>query len=239
MRQVLKLLGIALGIMLTPSGGAIAQPLPLQSPQFPQSPVPSTAEQLNLDPATLENSPVLQRWLQEVPNVQSDIRNDPAFRTRLRLGYSNFPASDASGINIGIEDVFVGRSGITASADYQVAAHGRQSYGAEARYYVLPLGSYVNVAPTVGYRHVESDRDATNGLSVGARLMLSLSRTGAADASLSQSFVAPGTDNEVGITTLSFGYALTRHLRLSTDLQQQNAPHSKEHRVGVSLEWML
>jgi len=226
-------------------GGAIAQS-PLPSPSSPSTPVtgasptetPPTAAQLNLDPAILENSPVLQRWLQEVPDVQADIRHDPAFRTRVRLGYSTFPSRNASGITVGIEDVFVGRSGMTASADYQIA-HDRQTYGADARYYVLPLGSYVNVAPTAGYRHVESDRDSIDGVNLGVRLMLSLSRTGAADASLSQSFVAPGTGDEVGITTLSFGYALTRHLRLSTDLQQQNAPHSKEHRVGVSLEWML
>lgn len=231
MRQALKLLGMALGLIVVASKGAIAQPLQPPPPE-------NAAEQLNLDPATIENSPVLQRWLQEVPDVQSDIRHDPAFRTRVRLGYTHFPSSGDSGVNVGIEDVFIGRSGITASADYQVVRD-RQTYGAEARYYVLPLGNYVNVAPTVGYRHVESDRDSTDGVSLGARLMLSLSRTGAADASLSQSFVAPGTADEVGITTLSFGYALTHRLRLSTDLQQQNAPRSKDRRVGVSLEWML
>ncbi len=226
---------MALGLIFATSEGAIAQSLLPSNPSPPSAPA---AAELNLDPATIENSPVLQRWLQEVPNVQSDIRHDPAFRTRVRLGYSNLPSSGDSGVNVGIEDVFVGRSGITASADYQRVSD-RQSYGAEARYYVLPLGSYVNVAPTVGYRHVESDRDSVDGANVGVRLMLSLSRTGAADASLSQSFVAPGTADEVGITTLSLGYALTRHLRLSTDLQQQNAPRSKDRRVGVSLEWML
>ncbi|NJR66787.1 MAG: hypothetical protein HC772_18120 [Leptolyngbyaceae cyanobacterium CRU_2_3] len=193
----------------------------------------------------MENSPVLQRWLQEVPDVQSDIRNDPSFRTRLRLGYLNLPSQennseDVSGISVGIEDVFIGRSGITASVDYQSAFNqDQEDYGAEVRYYVLPLGSYVNVAPVVGYRHIESDRNSTDGVNLGVRVVLSLSRTGAADASLSQSFVAPGTSEEVGITTLAVGYALTRHLRLSTQLQQQNTPHTKDNRLGVLLEWML
>ncbi|MBI4781352.1 MAG: hypothetical protein HY785_08485 [Oscillatoriophycideae cyanobacterium NC_groundwater_1537_Pr4_S-0.65um_50_18] len=243
MRQAWRSLGITLGMLLAIPGGAIAQspsPTPPLSPSPPPEASPPTAEQLNLSPEMLENSPVLQRWLQEIPDVRSDIRNDPAFRTRLRLGYSQFSSGDASGMNVGVEDVFVGRSGVTASADYQADFQGNQeAFGAEARYYLLPLGESVNVAPTVGYRHVESDRDSVDGVSVGVRLMLSLSRTGAADASLSQRFVAPGTSEEVGITSLSLGYALTHDLRLSTDLQQQNAPHSKEHRVGVSLEWML
>jgi hypothetical protein len=231
-------IGISLGLMLAGSQSAIAQ----SASSVPQNPdAPATAEQLDLDPAILENSPVLQRWLQEIPDVQSDIRNDPSFRTRLRLGYFNVPdQDDASGINVGIEDVFIGRSGLTASADYQPALNRDQSaYGAEMRYYVLPLGNYVNVAPVVGYRHIEAEGDTTEGVNLGVRVMLSLSRTGAADASLSQNFVAPGTSEEVGITTLSLGYALTRQLRLSTQLQQQNAPHTKDKRLGVSLEWML
>ncbi|HEY9651104.1 MAG TPA: hypothetical protein V6C95_10615, partial [Coleofasciculaceae cyanobacterium] len=56
----------------------------------------STAEELDLSPEIIENSPVLQRWLKEVPNVLDDIRNDPSFRTRLRLGYSHFPSTDGA-----------------------------------------------------------------------------------------------------------------------------------------------
>ena len=200
----------------------------------------SAAEELELSPEIIENSPVLQRWLEEVPNVLEDIRNDPSFRTRLRLGYSNFPSNDdASGINVGVEDVFIGRSGLTVSGDYQASFNGdRQNFGADLRYYVLPLGSYVNVAPLVGYRNIESNDYSTDGINVGARLMLALSRTGAADVSLTQSFVSPGSSDEVGITTLSFGYAVTRNLRLSTDLQKQNSREEKDSRVGIVVEWM-
>jgi hypothetical protein len=209
------------------------------TPQPPATPN-SAAEELELSPEIIENSPVLQRWLEEVPNVLEDIRNDPSFRTRLRLGYSNFPSNDdASGINVGVEDVFIGRTGLTVSGDYQASFNGdRQTFGADLRYYVLPLGSYVNVAPLVGYRNIESNDYSTDGVNVGARLMLALSRTGAADVSLTQSFVSPGSSDEVGITTLSFGYAVTQNLRLSTDIQKQNSREEKDSRVGIVLDWM-
>lgn len=204
------------------------------------SPSPATPP-LDLDPQLIESSPVLQRWLNQVPSVLEEIKRDPSFRTRLRLGYSSFPSSDrAGGWHIGLEDVFVGRTGLTLSADYQASFNGkRETWGTDLRYYVRPLGSHINIAPVLGYRHLETSRYTTEGLHVGARLLLVPSRTGAADISLTQSWVSPGTDEEVGLTTLSFGYALTRNLRLSTDIQKQNARQRKDSRVGVGLEWMF
>ena len=242
-------LSLSLGLLLGLSVQNCAIAQALDQPSISASPAstspasPNSAEQLDLDPALIQDSPVLRRWLQEVPDVLSEIHNDPSFRTRLRLGYSNFPSQDASGINVGVEDVFLGRSGFTASADYQAAFRGdrqgnHQAYGTELRYYVLPLGDRINLAPTVGYRKVESDRFSSDGATVGARLMFSLSRTGAADIAVAQSFVAPGSSHEVGITTLSLGYALTPDLRISTDFQTQNTRKSKDDRVGLSLEWM-
>ena len=101
-----------------------------------------------------------------------------------------------------------------------------------------PLGKYINFAPLVGYRHLETDKYSTDGVNVGVRLLLVLSRSGAADISLTQSWVSPGTDEEVGLTTLSFGYAVTQNLRLSTDIQKQNSPEDKDSQVGIVLEWM-
>jgi hypothetical protein len=179
--------------------------------------------------------------LKKVPNVLEDINRDPSFRTRVRLGYSYFPSSNGrSGWNVGLEDLFIQRSGLTLSADYQTTFRGDlKSAGADLRYYVLPLGGYVNVAPVIGYRYLETPRYTTDGLNVGLRLLLVPSRTGAADISLTQTWVAPGGDHEVGLTTLSFGYALTHNVRLSTDLQKQNSRFRKDSRVGVSLEWMF
>jgi hypothetical protein len=206
----------------------------------PQSETTRKSEQLDLSPEIIEGSPVLQRWLRQVPNVLEEIANDPSFRTRLRLGYSQFPSTgQAGGVNVGVEDVFVGRTGLTVSGDYQAAFNGeREAYGGDLRYYLRPLGSYVNVAPVVGYRHLETDEYSTDGVNVGARLLLVLSRGGAADFSLTQSWVSPGTAEEVGLTKLSFGYAFTSNLRLSTDIQKQNSRQSKDSRVGIVLEWM-
>ncbi|MBR8838217.1 MAG: hypothetical protein DSM106950_30510 [Stigonema ocellatum SAG 48.90 = DSM 106950] len=202
---------------------------------------PKTVQDLDLSPEIIKGSPVLQRWRLRVPNVLEDIQNDPSFRTLVRLGYSQFPSTgQAAGVNFGVKDVFIGRSGLTVSGEYQGAFHGqRQAYGADLRYYLRPLGSYVNVAPVVGYKHLQTNRYSTDGVNLGGRLLLVLSRGGAADISLTQSWVNLGTDQEVGLTTLSAGYALTHNLRLGTDIEKQNARHGKDSRVSIVFEWML
>lgn len=204
------------------------------------APLPGRAADLDLDPALIEDSPVLERWLEEIPNVLSEIRRDPSFRTRIRLGYSQFPANQqAAGFNVGVEDVFLGRTGLTISADYQGTFNGeREAYGGNVHYYILPLGSSINIAPVVGYRQIDTDRYTTDGVNVGVRLRVVPSRTGAADITFTQSWVAPGTREEVGISTLSFGYAVTPEVRISTDLEKQNAAARKDSRVAIVLEWM-
>lgn len=243
-----KIANMAISIGLVVAGvsnsAMAATPVePEANGEVPASPasVPTRAADLDLDPALIEDSPVLERWLEEIPNVLSEIRRDPSFRTRIRLGYSQFPANQqAAGFNLGVEDIFLGRSGFTVSGDYQRTFNGnREAYGANVHYYVLPLGSSINVAPLVGYRHIDTDRYTTSGINVGARLRIVPSRTGAADVTFTQSWVAPGTREEVGISTLSFGYALAEDVRLSTDLEKQNALARKDSRVAIVLEWML
>lgn len=223
-------MGICLLVLASP---ALSQTQPEATPS-------PGARDLDLSPEIIENSPVLQRWMRKVPNVLQEIRNDPSFRTRLRLGYTRFPSTDgADGAIAGVEDVFIGKSGLTVSGDIQTTFDGdRITYGGDLRYYVLPLGGYINIAPVLGYRHLETDRYTAEGLHVGAKLMLVLSRGGAADISLTQSWVSPGTNEEVGLTTLSAGYAVTRNLRVSTDIQKQNARQDKDTRLGVVFEWM-
>ncbi|MBW4508720.1 MAG: hypothetical protein KME64_19730 [Scytonematopsis contorta HA4267-MV1] len=216
---------------------------------LPAVKVSVSAEDLDLSPEIIESSPVLQRWLRQVPNVLEDIKNDPSFPTRLRFGYALFPSNGQSGgVSVGIEDIFIGDSRLTISGDYQVAFNGqRQAYGADLRYYLRPLGSYINIAPVLGYRYLKNNGEnnsnannySTSGVNIGVRLLFVLSRGGGADISLTQSWVAPGTDEEVGLTTLSFAYAVTKKLRFSTDIQKQNARQSKDSRVGLLLEWML
>ncbi len=216
---------------------------------LPAVKVSVSAEDLDLSPEIIESSPVLQRWLRQVPNVLEDIINDPGFPTRLRFGYVQFPSNGQSGgVSVGVEDIFIGSSGLTISGDYQVAFNGqREAYGADLRYYLRPLGRYINIAPVLGYRYLKNNGEnssqasnySTSGVNIGARLLFVLSRGGGADISLTQSWVAPGTDEEVGLTTLSFAYAVTKKLRFSTDIQKQNARQSKDSRVGLLLEWML
>ena len=197
--------------------------------------------QIDLSPEVIKDSPVLQEWLEEVPNVLEEIRHDPAFVTRFRLGFTTFPSTDdASGLNVGIEDIFIKRTGFTLSADYQTAFNGdRNAGGADLHYFILPLGSYINFAPMVGYRYVQSNDFNTDGVYVGLRMMLSFSRTGGGDISVSQSFISPGGSEEVGITSLSVGYALTSHLRLSGDIERQNSIEDGDSRVGLNLEWLF
>ena len=189
----------------------------------------------------LKESPTLQRWLKEVPDLWEDIRHDPSFRTRLRLGFTIFPSTDnTGGINLGIEDIFIKRTGLTISADYQSTFNGdRNAYGADLHYFVLPLGNYFNLAPIVGYRYVQSNDFNTDGLHLGLRLMLAFSRTGGGDISLSQSYISPGGSEEVGITSLSVGYAVTSKLRLSTDLEWQNSIEDHDSRAGINLELLF
>ncbi len=195
-------------------------------------------------PASREESPVIERWQKQVPNILDDIKRDPSFRTRVRLGLSYFPSTfDSLGWNAGVEDIFLlrlGYTGLTISGDYQATFTGaRKAGGVDLRYYLLPLGGYVNIAPVLGYRYLETPRYITDGLNVGFRLQVVASRTGAADLSFTQTWVAPQQSDEVGVSKLSFGYALTKNLRLSTDVEKQNSKQKKDTRFGLSLEWMF
>ncbi|MCZ8100910.1 MAG: hypothetical protein O9972_23740 [Burkholderiales bacterium] len=203
------------------------------------SPVWAETE-LDLDPKIRQESPVLERWLEKIPDIAEEIRRDPSFRTRIRLGYAEFPSTDnSSGVILGVEDVFFGQTSLTLSGDYQTAFNGkRTAIGANLQYYLLPLGDYVNLAPMVGYRYIQTGNYSTDGLNLGLKLKLALSRTGAADITVSQSFISPGGANEVGLTTLSVGYAITSNLRLAADIQAQNSRARKESSVGILLEWL-
>lgn len=195
--------------------------------------------EVEISPEVVENSPTLQRWQQQIPDLQQEINNDPSFRTRLRLGYNQFPSSNnTSGLGVGVTDLFIGESAFTVDGDYETNFRSRYSGGVNLNYYLLPLGSYINLAPLVGYRSIGTGDYNTNGINVGGKIMFSLSRTGGGDLAFSQNFISPGSDQEVGITTLSVGYAISENWRISTDLQQQNSRANKDNRVGIYLEWM-
>ncbi|MGL5034050.1 MAG: hypothetical protein ACRC6M_09655 [Microcystaceae cyanobacterium] len=206
---------------------------------LPRAIAAESGSQVEISPEVVESSPTLQRWQQQIPDLQQEINNDPSFRTRLRLGYNQFPSSNnTGGLGVGITDLFLGESAFTVDGDYQTNFRSRHSGGVNLNYYLLPLGSYINLAPLIGYRSIQTGDYHTNGVNVGGKVIFSLSRTGAGDLVFSQNFLSPGSENEVGITTLSVGYALTKNWRISTDLQQQNSRANKDNRVGIYLEWM-
>jgi hypothetical protein len=195
---------------------------------------------IDLSPEIINGSPVLQKWLQGIPDVMSEMRTAPSFRTRVKVGYSQYPSTNQSGgFHVAVDDVFFGSQGLSASANYNSSSTGkRTAYGVDAQYYLLPLGGYLNITPLVGFRHLETDKYSRDGLNLGVKLMLVPSRGGGADIALSQSWVGFGSTTETGLTTLSVGYALTNNLRLSTDIQQQNAKENYDSRVGFGIEWM-
>jgi hypothetical protein len=202
-----------------------------------QQPAPEN-NTIEIDPEILKGSPVLQKWLKGIPDVADDIKNDPSFRTRVKLGYSQYPSTaQTGGVHLAVDDVFFGRSGLSASANYN-SGGSRSAYGVDAQYYLLPLGGYINITPLVGFRRLQTDKYSRDGLNLGLKLMLVPSRGGGADIALSQSWVGLGSDTETGLTTLSVGYAITNNLRISTDIQQQNARENYDSRVGIGFEWM-
>ena len=241
----LKLLSISLGwqvafvSLVNPS--AIAQEADTSPETNRDNSTDSGNNPLDLPEHIIQESPALQRWLKEVPDILEDIKHDSSFKTRFRLGFTTFPSTDnAAGINLGVEDIFIKRTGLTISVDYQSAFNGdRNAVGADLQYFLLPLGNYVNIAPLVGYRYVQSNDFNTDGVHLGLRLMLAFSRTGGGDISLSQSFISPGGNEEVGITSLSVGYAVIPKLRLATDLEWQNSIEDSDSRAGINLELLF
>jgi hypothetical protein len=194
----------------------------------------------DIEPQLVEGSPTLRKWLEKVPDVRSDIQNDPAFRSRLRVGYVNFGESDPeTGFQVGVEDLRVAKSRFTFSAGYRSNGDGNtRNFGADLHYQLRPLGMRVNVAPMVGFRRVTVDDQATTGLNLGWRTRLNLSRGGGADITIDQSWVAPGSNQEAGLTKLAFGYAIQKNWRLVTDWQRQNTKRSHETQLGLAIEYL-
>ncbi|EAM50804.1 hypothetical protein WH8501_19685 [Crocosphaera watsonii WH 8501] len=208
-------------------------------PVYSQTTDSSSENPLDLPPEIINNSPVLQRWMKKVPNVLEEINHDPSFRTRIGIGYAEFPSTQHDGgINISVNDIFIGRTGLTISGDYETSFGKRDAGGVNLQYYVLPLGYYVNVAPVVGYRSISTNNYSEDGVNIGGKIIFPLSRSGTADLSFSQTFISPGDDDEVGVTNVSFGYAITKQIRLATEIEKQNSRVKKDSQFSIIIEWM-
>ncbi|MEA5532751.1 hypothetical protein [Crocosphaera sp. XPORK-15E] len=227
--KLLSLSSLSLSLILPLAASVNSQPI-------------VTENKLDLSPEIINESPVLQRWLKTVPNVSEDIKNDPSFRTRIGFGYAEFPSSHhRGGINVRVEDIFIGQTNLTISGDYETSFNDdedREAGGVNLNYYILPLGSYINATPVLGYRSIRTNNYDEDGVNVGAKIIFPISRTGASDFSVSQTFMSPGDENEVGITTLSFGYAMTKNIRLATEIEKQNSRVKKDSQFSILVEWM-
>jgi hypothetical protein len=197
---------------------------------------PAIANSIDLDPKLIEASPTLRKWQKGIPDVATDIKNNPAFRPRLQLGYNRL--ADHSGWRVGLEDLHLGQTPMTFSGHYQANGDCHQSLGGDLHYGLTGLGEVVQLAPTIGWRRVARDGDATSGLNLGMRTRLQLSRGGGADLTIDYSWLAPGSDREMGLAQLSLGYAVTQNLRLATTWQHQQSRLGRDRSWGINLEWM-
>jgi hypothetical protein len=201
--------------------------------------IPAAADALNLEQDLVQRSPVLKRWLDSPPSVLSEIDNDPAFPTKFKIGVASVPSRDNDyELALGVEDVFLGKSRFTASAEYRQSLNqnlrNTNLWGANVRYYLLPLGAYVNLAPQVGYTSLRLEGAEFQGPELGGKLVLALSQT--ADLSLTETVILPSQGLAVGRTQLSFGYALSPALRVSADIGFINAPTRQDTSFGINFE---
>ncbi|MEN9206042.1 MAG: hypothetical protein Q6K70_09575 [Thermostichales cyanobacterium DRC_bins_46] len=197
-------------------------------------PLPGWAAEptLELDAQLLEQSPVLQRWLTNPPDVLEEIRTLTTRPTRLQLGYV---ARDQW--FLGFDDLYLG-SQLSLSGEYDRwhLQEGRQEQVSVAlRYFVLQPGSRFNLAPQAGYRSITTTGlQGMQGLELGATAVAVLAPQ-TADLSIDYRWLTgsqPATT--LSITT---AYALSRDFRLATRYRWQNTTLNKDFQVGIMLEW--
>jgi hypothetical protein len=190
---------------------------------------------VDVDPSIIQDSPVLQRWLVSPPDLLNDIYYAPIFGTKLRVGLMS--RDNRLGLDLGIEDLFIGASPVTLSGSYQTLfPTPESSFDLKARYYVLPLGSYVNIAPQVGYRQVNAlNERSVSGVEVGLQGILVLSPR-SADLRFSHGFTNFATNAELSVTAVTASYALGRNFWLGSKIEWRRSPLQSDSRVGIMLE---
>lgn len=200
---------------------AAAEPVPSESVDAPAT---------VLDATLIEQSPVLQRWLAQPPDVLSLIRNTPAMPMRLRVG----AAGSTSG-SIGFEDLALS-SRLTLSGDYRWQTDATYDYGLHLRYYLRPRGERFNFAPEIGFRDLNSPVGSSSGLAVGLGSTISLA-PGAADLSLNYRLLNIASHHETTFASATAAYSLSASFRLAAQYSWTNAPWERDQRVGLFLEW--
>ena len=186
------------------------------------------------DSSVLEQSPVWQRWQNDPPNVLDEIRNTPALPPRVRLGI----ASNREWL-VGVEDITV-YDRLVLRGHYRAAFDDQsdEEYGADLGYYLFPRGSYINVSPLLGFRHLDLGDSVNDGVNVGILGTVALA-PGAADLAVSYSLLDPFAGDEATLGSVTAAYHLTRRLRLASQVNWRHSVGSNDIAVGVFLEVKL
>lgn len=184
-----------------------------------------------LEASLVEQSPVLQRWLANPPNVLNLIRETPVLPLRLRLG-----AVGADSGSVGLEDIALG-SRLTLSGDYRWQTDATTDYGLHLRYYLRPRGRRFNLAPEIGFRDLSSPLGSSSGVAVGLGSTISLA-PGTADLSLSYRILNITRDRETTFASATAAYSLSRSVRLAAHYSWINSPWERDQRLGLFLEWI-
>lgn len=186
----------------------------------------------------IEDSPLLQRWLNQPPDLLQEIRYSPSFNTKLGLRLTSRDRNLGYGINL--DDLFLGRSPLTFSANFEqefAPAGANTNLDLNLRYYLLPLGDYFNIAPQIGYRSVAiSEQPLLSGFDFGIQGIFALSPH-SADIRLAQTWTSIGSNSEISTTKLSASYAIMPQLRLASNIQWQRSPIRSDSRIGIGLEF--
>ncbi|WP_164929300.1 hypothetical protein [Gloeobacter violaceus] len=215
---------VAVLLLLTAIGAAA------QTPLAPPGSKPLPNSELERE------SPVFRRWIANPPDLLYDIENGQAFPTRLGIGIAFTPSrSGEIAYSATLQDIVLGGTRLSLSGDFWRSGTSNQQWGANARYYILPLGSYFNIAPQFGYRNLVIDGITRNGLEAGAKFLFALSPR-AADIAFIPSWVTPDEGGAITRLLLEFGYSLNPRLRLTTTVQWVNSSIRTDTSFGVNLE---
>ena len=217
------LLGTAIATVLFPGMAIISHAQPPPS-------VEAATENLH----SIDSSPVLQRWRESPPNILETIRNRPALPPRLRVGVASNREWSVAVEDLTLSDRLILRGHYRAAFDDQAD----REYSAGLGYYLFPRGSYFNVAPHLGFRHLDLGDRVNDGVDVGLIGTLTLS-PGTADLAIAYSLLNPFAGDEATIGSVTAAYHLTSRLRLASQVNWRHTINKNDIAVGLFVEIKL
>ncbi|MEM9569059.1 MAG: hypothetical protein AAF974_12210 [Cyanobacteria bacterium P01_E01_bin.34] len=227
--------GAIASFLCTNSAPIAAQP-PLPPETTAQQPPPSAPLLEHTIPTedVLDDSPVWERWRDDLPNVLDDIRNTPALPPRVRLGLASNREWQVGAEDITLYDRAFMRGHYRAAFDEQ----SDEEYGVDVGYYLFPRGNHFNVSPLLGFRHLDLGDRINDGVNVGLVGTIALA-PGTADLAVSYSLLDPFAEDEATLGSVTAAYHLTRRLRLASQVNWRHSVGADDIAVGVFFEFKL